>query len=137
MYHSQDEETVLRDRTFMEQMKADILRRAEAISDSSEDEDSSIPTGRVVAYEEELDEDGHASGGAKVKVLGDGEESGDDDDEGEEEDGHDDGVKQAPETILELAYIRDVALFERDAATRRGKGRLQLKEATGASLLFC
>jgi activating signal cointegrator complex subunit 2 len=122
-------------------MKADILRRAEAISSEEEDE---APKGRIVAYEEELDDDddGHASLIGTVKVLGDGEESGGDDGD----DGDDDGVgvgagiKENPntETVLELAYIRDPRLFERDAQTRRGKGRIELRDATGTSLfLFC
>jgi hypothetical protein len=36
------------------------------------------------------------------------------------------------ETILELAYLRDQTLFERDANTRRGSGREELRKATGA-----
>ena len=40
-----------------------------------------------------------------------------------------------PETILELAYIRDPKLFDRDAQTRRSRGRQDLKSQTGACLL--
>ncbi|KAJ7927495.1 hypothetical protein B0H13DRAFT_2229247 [Mycena leptocephala] len=64
-------DSVLRDRTFIEQMKADILRRAEEISDDEE-----------------------------RKML---------------------------------AYIRDPKLFDRDAQTRRGKAREDLKAQTGWS----
>ena len=100
-------------------MKADILRRAEAISDSDEEEEE----GRAVAFEEELDD---APAGAQVKVTGDGEESGESDGEGDAEE------KQPPETVLELAFLRDVKLFERDAQTRRSQGRIDLRSQTGA-----
>ena len=100
-------------------MKADILRRAEAMSDSEEEEEE----GRVVAFEEELDD---VPTGVQVKVAGDGEESGESDGEGETEE------KEPPETVLELAYLRDVKLFERDAQTRRSKGRADLRSHTGA-----
>lgn len=126
---SQNETDVLRDRTFIEQMKADILRRAEEISDSEESDgdiaDLNKNVGRIVAFEEELD-DAHVSGG-QVKVLGDGEESGESDGEGDEEKEE----KQAPETVLELAYLRDPKVFDRDAQTRRGKGRADLRNLTG------
>ena len=142
-------------------MKADILRRAEAISDlsssSDDDNDTNLDArtskfkkskGRTVAYEEELDEgpgvgaDGGAGTHLRVRVLGDGEESegddaeeDDDDDENEDEEREGKGEEErqsAVETILELAYIREPALFERDGQTRRGKGRVELRGATGA-----
>lgn len=109
----------MNDRSFIDQMKADILRRAEAISDSEEEEEE----GRVVAFEEELDD---VPAGAQVKVAGDGEESSESDGEGEGE------AKEPPETVLELAYLRDAKLFERDAQTRRSKGREDLRSQTGA-----
>lgn len=125
-----DEKTVMRDRTFIEEMKADILRRAELISDSEEDDDEQVAgekaKGRTAAYEDGLDEVG--------RVHGDGEDSagerGSDGEEGEDEDGGREEEKQTPETILELAYIHSVAVFERDAATRRSKERVALREAT-------
>ncbi|KAJ7064875.1 hypothetical protein C8F01DRAFT_778110 [Mycena amicta] len=116
---SQNESTIMRDRTFIEQMKADILRRAEAISDDEEsEEDEHKAKGKAIAY---LDDDGDG-----VRVLGDGEESGsgESDGEGQEE-------KLTPETICELAYLRDPHLFDRDAQTRRSKARAELKEKTG------
>jgi len=33
--------------------------------------------------------------------------------------------------IVELAYLRDPKVFERDAATRRSKARVDLKAQTG------
>lgn len=38
---------------------------------------------------------------------------------------------RSPETTLELAYIRDPKLFDRDASTRRSKARADLKAQTG------
>ncbi|KAK0237913.1 hypothetical protein EDD85DRAFT_906763 [Armillaria nabsnona] len=113
----EDETAIMRDRTFMEQMKADILRRAEEISDEEEDEE-----GTTGAFDEE-------DLGSTVKVGGDGEES-DEEGVGEIEVAP---VKQPPETILELAYIQDPKQFDRDANTRRSKGRADLKAQTGWS----
>lgn len=108
----------MRDRTFMEQMKADILRRAEEISDEEDEEE-----GTTGAFDEE-------DLGSTVKVGGDGEES---DEDGAEGVGEIEAapVKQPPETILELAYIQDPKQFDRDANTRRSKGRADLKAQTG------
>lgn len=124
---SDDAMTVLRDRSFMDQMKTDILRRAEASSDS-EDEGAKIfgaaVKGKVreVAFDDDL-EDISISG---VRVAGDGEESSADEDEDEESD-------TSPQTICELAYIANPKVFERDAATRRSKERAALRAQTGTS----
>ncbi|KAG1876975.1 hypothetical protein C8R48DRAFT_689262 [Suillus tomentosus] len=118
---NQDAASMLRGRAATEQMKADILRRAEAMYDEEEDEDS----GKAAEVDHDLDF------GNEVKVLGDGEASS----EGEN-DGDEDGVppsKVTPETVLELAYIRDPELFARDANTRRSKARSELKTQTGWS----
>lgn len=40
------------------------------------------------------------------------------------------------ENILELAYIKDPKLFERDSNTRRSKPRQDLKTETGATLSY-
>jgi activating signal cointegrator complex subunit 2 len=113
------DESILRDRTFMEEMKADILRRAEEISDDEEE-----ARGIDLAYD---DEDG-IGGSGKLKISGDGEDI----DEDEENNGEETSNKPpSPETILELAYIRDPKLFDRDAATRRSKARSDLKAQTG------
>ena len=121
--------TVLRDRSFIDQMKVDILRRAEEPSDSEVEEinvfgDHTKSKGKVreVAFDDDLDEV------SSVRVAGDGEESSEvgDDDEGEE-------PEIDPQTILELAYIANPKVFERDAATRRSKERAVLRAQTGAS----
>ncbi|KAG6886207.1 hypothetical protein C0993_010769 [Termitomyces sp. T159_Od127] len=124
-----DASNVLRDKSFIEEMKADILRRAETVSDDEEEEDaftSSRPTGIDYAFDE--DEDAGASG---IKVAGDGEESGSSD---AGDDGPDDAERPSKpldtETILELAYIKDPKMFDRDGQTRRSKARADLKAQT-------
>ena len=85
-WSSDDAHTLLEDRTYIEQMKADILRRAEEISDS-EDEDEGDPAndndkgrGRAIAFEEELDDDNAIrvqDGGSSDEEEGsNGEDSG-------------------------------------------------------------
>ncbi|KAH9962905.1 hypothetical protein BC827DRAFT_1260123 [Russula dissimulans] len=135
---SDDAMTVLRDRSFMDQMKTDILRRVEAPTDSEDDEEVNIfgvvsddqtrskgkGKGRVreVAFDDELEDVG------AVRVVGDGEESSADD---EDEDGRDEEREMSPQTIVELAYIANPKVFERDAATRRSKERATLRTQTG------
>lgn len=108
-----DADTVIQDRSFIDQMKADILRRAAELSESDEE------------YRDDDELDGDLDDGVRVVNDGEGSESGDS--EGEER-------TQAPksaETICELAYIRDSKLFDRDAETRRSKARTDLKTQTG------
>jgi activating signal cointegrator complex subunit 2 len=129
---SDDAMTVLRDRSFMEQMKTDILRRVEAPSDSEDEEEVDIfgVTGsrskskgkmREVAFDDELDDVG------SVRVAGDGEESSADDED------VDDEAEMTPQMIVELTYIENPKVFERDAATRRSQERAALRTQTGAS----
>ena len=120
-------------------MKADILRRAEEVTDS-EDETGVLNAaanvgkgkGRDVAFEDELDDLG------VVRIGGDGEDSAS---EGGEDDIDEQGgtstTTARPEVTLELAYIANPKAFERDAATRRSKERIALRAQTGASLLNC
>jgi activating signal cointegrator complex subunit 2 len=129
---SDDAMTVLRDRSFIEQMKVDILRRVEEPSDSDGEEINvfggvasdrhSKDKGKVreVAFNDELDEV------SSVCIAGDGEESSEDDEDEEES-------EMDLQTILELAYIANPKVFERDAATRRSKERAVLRAQTGAS----
>jgi activating signal cointegrator complex subunit 2 len=113
-------------------MKADILRRAEEISDDEEEEDgeqnnNGVGKGKAKEHVDDGDLDIDA-GQNHVRVVGDGEESG-----GEDGNGEEDEKEEAlnPNTICELAYIRDPKLFDRDAQTRRGKARADLKAQTG------
>jgi activating signal cointegrator complex subunit 2 len=133
-------------------MKADILRRAEAMVDDEDESEVEIGGGSVVkekakdvivfAHEDELGLDVLTG----VKVSGDGDESeqeGGDDvlqlpettilDVANIRDGQTREIVQrpSPETILELAYISDPKLFERDGQTRRGKPRADLRTQTG------
>ncbi|KAH9981619.1 hypothetical protein BJV74DRAFT_952915 [Russula compacta] len=133
---SDDAMTVLRDRSFIGKMKADILRRVEAAPTDSEDEEVNIfgiasdhhvkgngkSRVREVTFDDELEDVG------SVRVVGDGEETSadeEDEDEGEEE------PDLTPQTIVELAYIANPKVFERDAATRRSKERAALRAQTG------
>ncbi|KAI0659726.1 hypothetical protein C8Q70DRAFT_1053569 [Cubamyces menziesii] len=123
---SEDAQVVLQDRSFIEQMKEEILRRAEEISDSEdEEEDGGKGKGRDLAYEDELED-------ADVVKVRDGDPSDLEGDE-EEVDGDAEGTEapRTPETVLEQAYIRDPKLFDRDGQTRRSKARADLKAQTG------
>jgi activating signal cointegrator complex subunit 2 len=99
-------------------MKAEILRRAEEMSENEEEDE-----------EETLEVDFDAA--INVKVAGDGE-STDEEEMGDEAEGSksSEATPKNPETILELAYIRDPKLFDRDANTRRSKARQDLKAET-------
>ena len=120
--------TVLRDRSFMEQVKTDILRRAEAPSDEEDEEvdifgfasDHAKRKVREIAFDDDLEDI------SSVRVTGDGEESSADEYEDEEPD-------TSPQAILELAYITNPKVFERDAATRRSKERAALRAQSGTS----
>jgi activating signal cointegrator complex subunit 2 len=128
---SDDAMTVLRDRSFMEKMKTDIMRRVEAPSDSEDEEvnifgvtrDHAKGKVREIAFDDDLED---ISG---VRVAGDGEESSAD----EDEDDRDEEPETSLQTIVELAYIANPKVFERDAATRRSKERAALRAQTGAS----
>ncbi|KAF8552076.1 hypothetical protein OG21DRAFT_193376 [Imleria badia] len=106
-----------KDKAENEWMKAETIRLAEVMSeDSDEEERGKLRALDVIDLDDDLDE----AGPNTVKILGDGEDSGD-----EEVD------PIQPETKLELAYIRDPKLFDRDAETRRSKARADLKQQTG------
>ncbi|CCM02333.1 uncharacterized protein FIBRA_04425 [Fibroporia radiculosa] len=124
-----DANALLQDRAFIEEMKADILRRAEAIDDETDDE--GVPGKKDGskwrdATFDDLDEDP-----VVVKVR-DGDESELDGPDVDGEDSEDEEtVTKTPEVILELAYIQDPKQFERDGQTRRSKARVDLKAQTG------
>lgn len=129
-------EDILGDKEFIEEMKADILRRAEAISDDDEDEmGDSYGEGANAGNKGkskliEIFDDDDAGFVNNVPIVGDGEESDVDSDEEDEE------QAKSPEMILELAYLRDPRVFERDAVTRRSKARTDLKTQTGIVVFF-
>jgi activating signal cointegrator complex subunit 2 len=127
-------EDILGDKAFIEEMKADILRRAEAISDDEMDDSygqgANIDTKGKSKLIEIFDDD-DAGLVNNVCIVGDGEESGVDSDEEDEED-----HAMSPEMILEIAYLRDPKVFERDAVTRRSKARTDLKTQTGIVMFY-
>ena len=96
-------------------MKAIILRRAEEISDEE------------LGDNEEGDIDSDLDAADRVRINGDGEAS----DNESIEPADKDGDTTSPETICELAYIKDPKLFDRDANTRRSVARQELKTKTG------
>ncbi|KAH7923091.1 hypothetical protein BV22DRAFT_1093520, partial [Leucogyrophana mollusca] len=125
---------IMRDRSYIEQMKADILRRAEAMSDDDEEGELGNVPSRFRASAD-ADDDSEFDTGAQVKVVGDGEESGEEqqDDQGDGDDAGEPPSLPDLQTVLELAYIQDPKLFDRDAQTRRSKARADLKTRTGWS----
>jgi activating signal cointegrator complex subunit 2 len=132
-------ENILGDKAFIEEMKADILRRAEAISDDEEDEKSDSYVQGPIGTNNgnkgksklvEIPDDDDTGLVSNVRIVGDGEESDPDEEDDEEQ-------AKSPEMIIELAYLRDPKVFERDAVTRRSKARTDLKAQTGISdILF-
>jgi activating signal cointegrator complex subunit 2 len=121
---------ILRDRTFIEEMKADILRRAEAIS-SNEEEGEPEPdllTSKGKGQKPSLGMDIGPDEDDEIPVPLASPEMEDEDDEDDEEEEEE---LQTPEAIVELAYLRDPKLLDRDAATRRSKARADLKAQTG------
>jgi activating signal cointegrator complex subunit 2 len=113
---------ILRDRTFIEEMKADILRRAEAIS-SNEGEGEPEPdllTSKGKGKKPSLGMDIGPDEDDEIPVPLASPEMEDEEEE-----------PQTPEAIVELAYLRDPKLLDRDVATRRSKARADLKAQTG------
>ncbi|KAG8953747.1 hypothetical protein FRC04_001952 [Tulasnella sp. 424] len=125
---SGDADTLLSDRSFLDEMKADILRRAQEQQDDSEEEGGG-GVRRDIAFEDELDD---ALAKPTFRLA---DAAGEESEEGDSEDGEDEGAppakKESAEDILARAYIRDPKLFEKDAATRRSKARADLKAETG------
>ncbi|KAG6918738.1 hypothetical protein DXG01_012223 [Tephrocybe rancida] len=114
----------LRDHAAIAALKADILRRAETISDS-DDEDQ---TRNALAY------DSDEVIKLKLKLGGEGEQSDESNADSDADGGDQDpepGKAQDVQTILELAYIADLALFARDARTRHGAERKWLRKQAG------
>lgn len=135
---SDDSQALLGDRAYIDRIKAEILRRAEEMEiEDAEDEElvaefsaSVIPSsgkGKEKATEAIPGDEVELDDLRGVKIAGDGES----DDEGEGSDDEGDEKPPSLQTILELAYMRDPKLFDRDAATRRSKSRAELKAQTG------
>ncbi|KAI6040881.1 hypothetical protein EDC04DRAFT_2673169 [Pisolithus marmoratus] len=109
----------LQNKAEKERMKTDILRRFQIMVADEDDEDQGD---EEVAYMDDLDD----FRDTRFRVIGDGEDQNSSDEHGESAD-----ELVTPETILELAYIRDPKQFARDAETRRSQSRAELKAQTG------
>src|SRR5258708_8675557 len=124
---------MMQDKSWMVEMKAEILRRAQEPSDDEEEEakydahgEKIVKRHRPEPFEDDA-WDGVDDGLTSVKVVGDGEAT-------DESEGQEDTVciqsggtvllltimqeqRSDPiQTILELAYIKDPKVFDRDAA---------------------
>ncbi|KAB5593868.1 hypothetical protein CTheo_2720 [Ceratobasidium theobromae] len=119
---SENADTILNDKSFIAIQKAEIIRRAAEVSDEDSEWKSDEEKKPVaMAFFEDDDEYG---GGAMVN---DGEATS------EGESGDENEAEGGPETALELAWLEDAQVFERDANTRRSKSRADLKGKTGWS----
>lgn len=74
MLNRNDADSLLQDRSFVEYMKADIIRRVQEVSDEEDEPIERLPE-RIVTYNEELDDDAESLVDKGVKVTGDGEAS--------------------------------------------------------------
>lgn len=103
----------------------------------------------------DLDGDGEEEDLSRVRIVGEGDASGDEDVEGDKDkvvdvshlescfsmNADEDQKTRRPakeatydpglQIKLELAYLTNPAIFDRDAATRRSEGRIKLKDRTG------
>lgn len=122
--HAADHTNIIPYRSLVESeadkaMKFEILRRVEEMSGEDDanldDDDDSIIDAQP------------AAGGP---VVMDGEKSSDENQETKAE-LETKPTDADPGKILELAYLRDPNLFDRDANTRRSKAREDLRKATG------
>ncbi len=105
-------------------MKWDIIRRVEEMEEAEaellEDEEEDNRKGKGTD-----DEDEFAVRTSRIPLLGDEESDADSSDSSNEPEPLD------PETVIEQAYLQDPSVFYRDANTRRGKARIELRNLTG------
>lgn len=131
-------------------MKEDILRRAREQVEEEEEEarEARGVLNLTVAFSDELS-GGELDGAPRLKLAQEGEGSEDEDADGtgpvsgtrflpakrliENYDMNMQKTDEMIENILELAYLKDPKLFDRDAGTRRSKSRQDLKAETGQS----
>ncbi|KAJ3972924.1 hypothetical protein EV361DRAFT_903013 [Lentinula raphanica] len=118
---SENDPMFLRDRETLEQMKADILRRVEEFSSSDDEDDGKA--------DDSEDEQLISTAVNKIKVGGDGEDSDASDSEDRYDSDHE--LRTDPETLVELAYIENPRIFDRDSATRSSEARRILEQRTG------
>ena len=121
---------LLQDRSTIERMKWDILRRVEKMEEAEaellEEEEDNSKRKMKLRSDTAYDEDEIAVGTSRIRPLGD-EQSDADSSSGS-------GTESEPldpETVIEQAYFYDPSVFGRDASTRRGKARVELRNLTG------
>jgi activating signal cointegrator complex subunit 2 len=112
-------------------MKRDILRRVEKMEEAEaelfEEEEARSRRGKDMHDDNEIGVGTSAMG--RIRLLGDGES---DTDSSESNESSGAGPKPLDaETIIEQAYLRDASVFDWNANTRRGKGRVELRNLTG------
>ncbi|ORY21467.1 hypothetical protein BCR39DRAFT_553549 [Naematelia encephala] len=113
-------------------LRASILRLVESQAEEAEAQAQALREAHGLP--DDVDEEDDNSG--PVRLLGDGEESGDDEVDGvkvEKRKADPNGglINIDVQTKLELAYLADAKVFDRDGQTRRGEARRKLKEVTG------
>ena len=117
---------LFQDRSTIERMKWDIIRRVEEMEEAEaelleDEEDNRKGKGKETDEEDEI-----ALRTNRIRLLGDERSDSDSsDDSGNEPEPLD------PETVIEQAYLQDPSVFYRDANTRRGKARTELRNLTG------
>ncbi|KAJ9115430.1 hypothetical protein QFC22_005187 [Naganishia vaughanmartiniae] len=97
------------------------------------------PKTRIVAFEEELEDDDDDALEERVRMRGlNGDSEGSDDGEtvtNRLQDGSDEEVvdldEEPDESWIEMLYIQDRAAFNRDSATRKSQKRAEMKRVTG------
>ncbi|WOO77510.1 CUE domain-containing protein 3 [Vanrija pseudolonga] len=122
-------------------LRASILRLVDQQAEEAEEAARAVAEARGLGlapkprrlYLGDDEDDIDSDVGPTVRLAADGEESGDESDDGEHLDGALDGRPAGNDVQLhlELAYIRNPAVFGRDAATRRSAARKELRDATG------
>src|SRR5258707_15054898 len=105
-------------------MKWDIIRRVEEMEEAEaellEDEEEDNRKGKGSD-----DEDEFAVRTSRIPLLGDEESDAD-----SYADSSNEPEPLDPETVIEQGYLQDPRVFYRDANTRRGKARIELRNLT-------
>jgi activating signal cointegrator complex subunit 2 len=124
---------LLQDSSTIERMKRDILRRVEEMEEAEaelfEQGEAHWKPKATVRADVVYDEDDIGVGANSIRLLGDGESDTDPSTESDVSDAEHDPLD--PETVIEQAYLRDPAVFDRDGNTRRGIARIELRRLTG------
>ena len=111
-------------------MKWDILQRVEEMEEAEaellEDEGDNRKEKGKPRPDTAYDEDEVAVRASRIRLLADEESDADSSDNSDTE-----PEPLVPETVIERAYLQDPIVFDRDANTRHGKARTELRNLTG------